>query len=94
MEFFFHVRNAPNKGIKSNFHGHTTSNGGDYTRQPKMGRILTLIVMGSPLENRDLKNLFYHVRKSETIDFESNFHDHTTTNTKGYSEQPKPKCYH
>ena len=44
----FHVRKGPNIGPEPNFHDPITSNGWDYPGQPKMGRILTLRVMGSP----------------------------------------------
>ena len=59
VNFFFHVRNGPNIGIKSNFQGPTTSNGRYYPGQPKMGRILTLGYMAAPLQNGNFVNPFF-----------------------------------
>ena len=55
----FHVRKGPNIDTEPKFHDPTTSNVGDYPGQPKMGRFLTLRVMGAPLKNGNFENPFF-----------------------------------
>ena len=54
-----------------------------------MGRILTLRVIGSPLENFEIR--FFHVRKGPNIGFEPEFHEPVTSNVGDYPGQPKSK---
>ena len=53
---FFHVREGPNIDCEPTFHEATTLNIGDYPGQPKMGRFLTLRVMGSPPKNGNFEH--------------------------------------